>query len=88
MMLSTGICEKVYRVKSINLAPDSKRRFEILGLTQNSAVTILGKKKNGSMIIKIRGTRFAVGAAFADGIEVEPQTQKNDSAKENGGDKK
>lgn len=81
MMLSTGVCEKVYRVKSINLAPDSKRRFEILGLTQNSAVTILGKKKNGSMIIKIRGTRFAVGAAFADGIEVEPQTQKTTAQK-------
>lgn len=73
MTLSNGICNQSYTVKNINLAPDAKRRFEILGLTHNSTICILGCKKNGSVIAKIRGTRFAIGADFAKGIEITPK---------------
>ena len=59
-----------YRIINLNLDIDTKRRLEILGLTPGSTVSALGSKKGGSMIIKIRGSRFAIGKPFAEGIEI------------------
>lgn len=70
MTLSDGAIGKTYRVREINLETAVKRRFEILGMTVNSAVTVLNKKRRGAEIIKIRGTRFAIGKEFAEGIVV------------------
>lgn len=57
-------------VSAIELDANVKRRFEILGLTCDTRIEVLNKKRAGSMIIKVRGTRFAVGARFAAGIIV------------------
>ena len=56
----------VYKVKSINLDERVKRRFEILGMIKDTDILILNKKRNGSIIIKLRGTRFAIGKNFAE----------------------
>ena len=60
----------VYKVKSINLDERVKRRFEILGMIKDTDILILNKKRNGSIIIKLRGTRFAIGKNFAEGVEI------------------
>lgn len=60
-----------YIVKSIDLPKDIKRRLEILGMTDNTKISVINKKKSGGMIIKIRGTRFAIGKGFAEKITVE-----------------
>ena len=44
--------------------------FEILGMTGSAAVTVMNKKRGGAMIIRVRGTRFAIGREFAEGIIV------------------
>lgn len=70
MRLSEGKIGGIYRVDSIELEDNERRRFEILGMTNCTKVEVLNKKKNGAMIIKIRGSRFALGIQFAQGIMV------------------
>ena len=76
MTLHDGKVGSTYKVADIELGIDEKRRLEILGLTHNSKVTILGAKKrgSGSMIIRVRGTRFAIGKNFALGIKTAPES--------------
>ncbi len=71
MKLSEGIVGKSYAVKQIALELPVKRRLEILGMTMNTVITVLNSKRSGSKIIKVRGTRFALGADFAERIQVE-----------------
>ncbi len=68
--LSDGNVGENYFVKEINLDIKIKRRLEILGMTSNSEIMVLNKKKTGAMIVRVRGTRFALGRLFADGIIV------------------
>lgn len=70
MTLLDGKIGAEYSVKNINLEEKVCRRFEILGMTVNSKVFVVNKSLNGSMVIKIRGTRFALGKQFAKGIEI------------------
>ncbi len=70
MNLLEGEKGRTYKIKSINLEHIVKRRLEILGMTENVDVFLLNKKKRGAVIIKVRGTRFAVGKEFAEGIEI------------------
>ena len=47
------------------------RRLEALGVNERTPVTVLNKKGSGSLIIKVRGTRLALGRQIAEGITVE-----------------
>ncbi len=70
MRLIDGVKGHIYKVKNINLERVVKRRLEMLGMTEYSDVTLLNKKKSGAVIVKVRGTRFALGKEFAEGIEI------------------
>lgn len=70
MRISDCLVGKTYVVKEIGLGLEVKRRLEILGMTINSTVEIVNSKRSGTKIIKVRGTRFAIGKKFAEGIEV------------------
>lgn len=71
MTLLKGEIGKSYVVKAIQLEPNIQRRLQVLGLTDGTSVEVLNIKRNGSIIIKVRGTRFAVGKQIADGIVIE-----------------
>ena len=58
-------------VKNVLVADAIGRRLEALGLNEKSPVVLLHKKGSGSVIIKVRGTRLALGRQIASGIEVE-----------------
>lgn len=60
----------IRRVEAIALSPALKRRLHILGLTEGTDVTVLRKKLCGTMIIKVRGVRYALGKGAAEGILV------------------
>ncbi len=75
MKLSEGIVGKSYAVGEIALDLPVKRRLEILGMTMNTMVTVVNSKSSGTKIIKVRGTRFALGADFAEKIQVEPREE-------------
>lgn len=68
MTLSEGKKACTYIVEDINLKEETKQRLHMLGLTKGTSVHILNRKKSGTMIIKLRGTRFAIGRKIADGI--------------------
>ena len=58
---------KRYVLRSIWLQRDITRRLQMLGMT----VAVLNRKRSGSVIIKVRGARFALGQKFAQGMELE-----------------
>lgn len=59
-----------YTVERIEIGGESARRLEMLGMTRKTGIEVLAKKRRGPMIIRVRGTRFALGGGFADGIYV------------------
>ncbi len=59
-----------YKIKNIELREQTVRRLEMLGMTRGTKLYVLNKKRSGSMIIKVRGTRFALGRNFVKGITV------------------
>lgn len=71
MTLSEGHIGCSYRIHRIELEEQVTRRLEMLGMTQGTDVQVLNKKRSGPMIIKVRGTRFALGHVFACGIYLE-----------------
>lgn len=70
MNLSQCEIGEIHRIVEIRLYDEVKRRFQMLGMTDGVDIEILNKKKNGAVIIKVRGTRFAIGKKFADGVVV------------------
>lgn len=71
MTLRQGTIGNKYQVKEIQLEDKVKRRLQMLGMTKGTEVRILNNKKSGSIIMKVRGTRFAIGKRIAEGILVE-----------------
>ena len=60
-----------YRITSVLEQEKIQRRLEALGILEGTKVVVLNRKHNGSTIIKVRGTRWALGNEIAEGIEVE-----------------
>lgn len=71
MTLREGIIGNRYQVKEIQLEDKVKRRLQMLGMTKGTGIRVLNNKKSGSVIMKVRGTRFAIGRRIAEGILVE-----------------
>lgn len=71
MVLSDAKAGSCYTVEKIELDLKVTRRLQVLGLTQGTKISVLNKKAFGPVIIRVRGTRFAVGKRFSDGIFLE-----------------
>ena len=70
MKLREAQTEKTYTVTGMSLPVDMEHRLQALGLTCGSRILVMNRKRHGAMIVKIRGTRFAVGRMLAENIEV------------------
>ena len=57
-------------VEKIDLPFQMERRLEALGMTKESVISVLNRKGKGIMIIKLRGTRFALGYHMTKNIPV------------------
>jgi len=68
MTLNQGTIGKTYIVEDIHVAENTERRLEALGLFKGTPVDLLNKKKSGTAIFKVRGTRLAVGPEISSGI--------------------
>ena len=73
MNLSEGNIHGKYCVISMDLAFQTQRRLQALGMTLDTEIEILHKKHNG---INLRGTRFALGKDISEHIEVVPCQKK------------
>lgn len=74
MILKQGQNGVTYQVCSMEIERALQRRLESLGLTEGAYITILNNDKRGSLTVKFRGTRFALGKRIADHIEVKEVT--------------
>ena len=76
MNLSEGNIHGKYCVISMDLAFQTHRRLQALGMTLDTEIEILHKKHNGTLAINLRGTRFALGKDISEHIEVVPCQKK------------
>ncbi len=68
MKLLSAQIGSIYRINDILLGKKVRHRLQILGMTRNAEIVLLNKKYSGTVIIKVRGTRFALGSKYAQGI--------------------
>lgn len=78
MKLYEGRIGNTYAVRSVTVEEAITRRLEALGVNERTHITVLNKKQSGTMIIKVRGTRLALGRRITGGIEVEEVTDHAD----------
>ncbi|MCI9569299.1 MAG: ferrous iron transport protein A [Lachnospiraceae bacterium] len=71
MKLYEGEIRNAYTVRSVMVEEAITRRLEALGINEKTEILVLNKKQSGTMIIKVRGTRLALGRRITGGIEVE-----------------
>ena len=70
MKLHEGKIGETYRVAGVHVDERLTRRLEALGVNEGTLVTIMNKKGSGTLSIKVRGTRLALGRQIAVGIEI------------------
>lgn len=61
----------VYQVTKIQLSRPLKGRLDAFGLREKTRITVISQKYSGTLILKVRGTRLALGRRIGEGIEVE-----------------
>lgn len=74
MNLTDAKMDKIYHVDKLDMDLNTRRRLEALGMTKETSIVVLGRKRNGSLVFKIRGTRFAIGRKIAEGIKLKEET--------------
>lgn len=70
MRLSEGRIGETYAVEEVRLAGSLTRRLEALGVNEQTKITVQNRKPGGPFIIKVRGTRLALGRKIADEIRI------------------
>ncbi len=73
MKLYEGVKGKSYCVRDLYMEEGLMRRLQALGLNEGTVVKILNRKRDGAIILYVRGTRLAVGKHITSNIEVEPE---------------
>ena len=80
MKLYEGSIGAWYLVEQVRVDEKITRRLEALGINEKTRILILNKKRSGTVIIKVRGTRLAIGQKIADGIEIGEVTDHGEVA--------
>ena len=70
MTLSEGKIGQTYLVEDVQVMGDVTKRLEALGVNEQKQILVLNANRRGSMIIKVRGTRLALGKMITDHILV------------------
>ncbi len=70
MTLDGGSIGQSYEVVRLTLPQRIEKRLEALGMTEGTQIDVLNSKDHGTMIIKVRGTRLAVGRGISANIYV------------------
>ena len=73
MKLYGGNIGETYLVESVHVDDSINRRLEALGVNENTRLLVMNKKKSGTMIIKVRGTRLALGRRITGGIDIKEE---------------
>ena len=60
----------VYIIDDMRLPQKTQKRLEALGMTHGTKIQVINTKDRGTMIVKVRGTRFAIGRDISANIDV------------------
>jgi ferrous iron transport protein A len=71
MTLDTGRIGGAYRLCAMSLPLSLEKRLQALGLITGTRIEVLNNKSHGTLIIKVRGTRFAIGRNISRHLTVE-----------------
>ena len=72
MTITEGHIGETYAVTDISMEGPVMRRLEALGINSGTKLRLMNRKRTGTVIIKVRGTRWAIGRDIAGGILVNP----------------
>lgn len=61
---------KQYVISGLFVEEAITRRLQALGLNDGTYITVLNRKKRGALIIRVRGTRLALGRHISSNIEI------------------
>lgn len=64
---------KNYIIQGVYVEPGITRRLQALGMNEGTLIHILNRKKKGALIVKVKGTRLALGRHLSCSIEVKEQ---------------
>ncbi len=70
MLLKDAAIGQTCIVENIKLPSQMEHRLQALGMTNNTPISVLNRKGQGILIIRLRGTRFALGYNITKNIEV------------------
>lgn len=76
MTILDGTINCAYTVTDISMEENIMRRLESLGINSGTRLLLMNRKRNGTVIIKARGTRWAIGRDIAVGILVQPAEEE------------
>lgn len=62
---------KSYTIRGVYVEPTITRRLQALGMNEGTRIYVLNRKKKGALIIKVKGTRLALGKHLSNSIEVD-----------------
>ncbi len=75
MTLDLGKIGQTYIIDSLHLPLELEKRLEALGMTSGTGISVLNSKSHGTLIVKVRGTRFAIGRGISKNIKVRDETK-------------
>lgn len=70
MTLDAGKPNLDYIIDSMELPQAAEKHLEALGMTHGTKISVLNNKSKGTLIVKVRGTRFAMGKGISGNIMV------------------
>ena len=70
MTLNLAVIGGVYLIEDMKLPQKTEKRLEALGMTHGTKIQVINTKDRGTMIVKVRGTRFAIGRYISANIDV------------------
>ena len=70
MLLKDAQIGQTCVVEHIDLPFQMERRLQALGMTRQTQISVVNRKGQGILIIKLRGTRFALGCQITKSITV------------------
>lgn len=68
--LDGGVMGSCYEVEYLDLPLATAHRLETLGMTPGTIVEVLNNKSAGTVIVRLRETRYALGRGITSGIHV------------------
>lgn len=59
-----------YTIRGLYVEEAVTRRLQALGLNDGTKIQVLNRKRRGALIIRVRGTRLALGKHLSSNIEI------------------